>query len=74
MASKRKTGARGLKSLVENSLHNIMFRFKRKENGVQERIPNNIPIKSVDTLITLVYTNGNEKIDPEYKIKLRGKS
>ena len=75
MASKRKTGARGLKSIVENSLHNIMFRApKLKENGVKNVFFKQYPTKSVDTYPTLVYTNGNEKIDSEYKIKLRGKS
>lgn len=74
MASKRKTGARGLKSIVENSLHNIMFRApKLKENGVKNVFFKQYPTKSVDTYPTLVYTNGNEKIDSEYKIKLRGK-
>ena len=75
MASKTKTGARGLKSIIENSLHNIMFRApKLKENGVKNVFFKQYPTKSVDTYPTLVYTNGNEKIDSEYKIKLRGKS
>ena len=75
MASKSKTGARGLKSIVENSLHNIMFRApKLKENGVKNVIFKHYPTKSVDSYPTLVYTNGNEKIDSDYKIKLRGKS
>jgi ATP-dependent Clp protease ATP-binding subunit ClpX len=74
MASKTKTGARGLKSIIENSLHNIMFRApKLKENGVKNIFFKQYPTKSVDTYPTLVYTNGNEKIDSEYKIKLRGK-
>ena len=75
MASKSKTGARGLKSIVENSLHNIMFRApKLKENGVKNVFFKQYPTKSVDSYPTLVYTNGNEKIDSDYKIKLRGKS
>ena len=75
MASRSKTGARGLKSIVENSLHNIMFRApKLKENGVKNVFFKQYPTKSVDSYPTLVYTNGNEKIDSEYKIKLRGKS
>ena len=75
MASKTKTGARGLKSIIENSLHNFMFRApKLKENGVKNIFFKQYPTKSVDTYPTLVYTNGNEKIDSEYKIKLRGKS
>ena len=75
IASNRKTGARGLKSIVENSLHNIMFRApKLKESGVVNIFFKQYPTKSVDTYPTLVYTNGNEKIDSEYKIKLRGKS
>ena len=75
IASKRKTGARGLKSIVENSLHNLMFRApKLKEEGVVNIFFKQYPTKSVDSYPTLVYTNGNEKIDSEYKIKLRGKS
>ena len=75
MASKTKTGARGLKSIVENSLHNIMFRApKLKENGVKTVRFNKYPTKDVDTYPVFIYTNGNEKSDNDYKIKIRGKS
>jgi len=75
MASKTKTGARGLKSIVENSLHNIMYRApKLKENGVKTVRFNKYPTKDVDTYPIFVYTNGNEKSDKDYKIKIRGKS
>ena len=75
MASKTKTGARGLKSIVENSLHNIMYRApKLKENGVKAIRFNKYPTKDVDTYPIFIYTNGNEKSDNDYKIKIRGKS
>ena len=75
MASKTKTGARGLKSIVENSLHNIMYRApKLKENGVKTIRFNKYPTKDVDTYPIFIYTNGNEKSDNDYKIKIRGKS
>ena len=74
IAVEKKVGARGLKSIVENSLHNIMFRAPalRQEN-VQEIIFNRYP-KTVDILPIFVYTNGNSEKDRHYKIKLRGKS
>ena len=75
MASKTKTGARGLKSIVENSLHNVMFRApKLKENGVKAIRFNKYPTKDVDTYPIFIYTNGNEESDNDYKIKIRGKS
>ena len=75
LASKTKTGARGLKSIVENSLHNIMYRApKLKENGVKTVRFNKYSTKDVDTYPVFIYTNGNEKSDNDYKIKIRGKS
>ena len=56
MASKTKTGARGLKSIVENSLHNIMYRAPiLKENGVKTVRFNKYPTKDVDTYPIFVY-------------------
>ena len=74
IAVKKKVGARGLKSIVENSLHNIMFRAPvlRQEN-VEQVIFNEYP-KMVDMHPVFVYTNGNSEKDRHYKIKLRGKS
>ena len=74
IAVKNKVGARGLKSIVENSLHNIMFRAPAlKQQSVQQIIFNKYPI-SVDMYPVFVYTNGTSEIDKHYKIKHRGKS
>ena len=73
LAKKNKIGARGLKSIVEESLHNIMFRGpKLKESGVVKIKFNEYPGKNVDTYPIFLYNNGNEVIDKDYKIKLRG--
>lgn len=75
MAKKRKTGARGLKSIVENSLHNIMYRApKFKTQGINQVLFEQYPNKNVDTYPFLLYNNGNKVLDKDYKIKLRGKS
>ena len=75
MAKKRKTGARGLKSIVENSLHNIMYRApKFKTQGINQVLFEQYPNKNVDTHPFLLYNNGNKVLDKDYKIKLRGKS
>jgi hypothetical protein len=47
---------------------------KLKENGVKTVRFNKYPTKDVDTYPIFVYTNGNEKSDNDYKIKIRGKS
>lgn len=73
LAKKNKIGARGLKTIVENSLHNIMFRGpKLKDSGVVKIKFKQYPTKNVDTHPLLSYNNGNEVLDSEYKIKLRG--
>lgn len=74
IAAKKKVGARGLKSIVENSLHNIMFRAPELHNkDIESVIFKKYPF-SVDLYPTLVYTSGNSEIDKDYKIKLRGNS
>ena len=74
IAVDKKVGARGLKSIVENSLHNIMYRAPDlEEQNVKNIIFKKYPI-SVDLHPTFVYTNGNSEIDKHYKIKLRGNS
>ncbi|MDA9225344.1 hypothetical protein N9O93_01480 [bacterium] len=74
IAVEKKVGARGLKSIVENSLHNIMFRAPElRQENVEEVIFNRYP-KTVDMGPVFVYTNGNSEKDRHYKIKLRGKS
>jgi ATP-dependent Clp protease ATP-binding subunit ClpX len=74
IAAKKKVGARGLKSIVENSLHNIMFRAPElKKHEVQSVVFKKYPF-SIDLHPTIVYTNGISEIDKDYKIKLRGNS
>ena len=73
IAKTKKTGARGLKSIVENSLHSIMFRSPSlKGLGVTGIKFKQYPTKSIDSYPLFIYNNGNEVIDTEYKIKLRG--
>lgn len=73
IANKSKVGARGLKSIVENSLHSIMFRAPElKKQDIEKIMFKNYP-KDVDTYPILVYTNGNNKVDKNYTIK-RGKN
>ena len=73
LARKNKIGARGLKSIIEVSLHNIMFRGpKLKESGVESIKFKTYPTKDVDTHPIFLYNNGNEVTDKDYKIKLRG--
>lgn len=75
LASKRKTGARGLKSIVETSLHNIMFRAPDLCNaGVRKVIFNQYPDISVDNNPVLVFDDGREQVDNDYKIILRGQN
>jgi ATP-dependent Clp protease ATP-binding subunit ClpX len=73
IAKSKKTGARGLKSIVENSLLSIMFRSPElKDLGVVEIKFRQYPTKNIDTYPLFIYNNGNEVVDTEYKIKLRG--
>ena len=73
IANRSKVGARGLKSIVENSLHSIMFRAPEfKKQDIEKIMFKNYP-KDVDTYPILVYTNGNNIVDKDYTIK-RGKN
>jgi len=73
LASKNKLGARSLKSIVENSLHNIMFRAPDlRKNGVKRVSFETYPSKNVDTNPLFLYNNGNQEVDKLYKIRLRG--
>jgi ATP-dependent Clp protease ATP-binding subunit ClpX len=73
IASKNKLGARSLKSIVENSLHNIMFRAPDlRKNGVKRVSFNTYPSKNVDTNPLFLYNNGHQEVDKLYKIRLRG--
>jgi len=74
IAAKKKVGARGLKSIVENSLHNIMFRAPELQKSEVQRVVFKKYPFSVDLHPTIVYTNGISEIDKDYKIKLRGNS
>ena len=67
MAIKSSTGARSLKSIVENSIVNIMFRITElKDIGVKKVIFNHYP-SSKDKFPVLVF-DGKEEIDANYKI------
>lgn len=75
LAKSRKIGARGLRSLVESSLHNIMYRAPDfKEQGVVKILFDQYPTKNVDTYPKIVYNSGNKEVDRDYKIILRGKN
>ena len=67
MAIKSSTGARSLKSIVENSIVNIMFRIKElKDIGVTKVKFNHYP-SSKDKFPVLVF-DGREEIDANYKV------
>ena len=67
MALKSSTGARSLKSIVENSIVNIMFRIKElKDIGVTKVKFNHYP-SSKDKFPVLVF-DGREEIDANYKV------
>ena len=67
MALKSSTGARSLKSIVENSIVNIMFRIKElKDIGVTKVKFNHYP-SSKDKFPVLVF-DGKEEIDANYKV------
>lgn len=67
MAIKSSTGARSLKSIVENSIINVMFRIKElKENGVKTVKFNSYPSSSEKHPV-LVF-DGKEEIDANYKV------
>ena len=67
MALKSSTGARSLKSIVENSIVNFMFRIKElKDIGVTKVKFNHYP-SSKDKFPVLVY-DGREELDANYKV------
>lgn len=69
LAIDRKVGARGLKSIIESSLHNIMFRApKLKQSGVDKISFNKYP-KDLDSYPVLSYNTGISEVDTNYKLK-----
>ena len=68
IAIKQKLGARSIKSVVEYSVMNIMFRAPElQKKGVVKVIFDNYPI-ALDKSPTLVYSDGTTHKDTEYKI------
>lgn len=68
IAIKQKLGARSIKSVVEYSVMNIMFRAPElQKKGVIKVVFDNYPI-SLDKPPKLVYSDGTEHTDTEYKI------
>lgn len=69
LAIDKKVGARGLKSIIETSLHTIMFRAPDlKINGVDKISFNKYP-KDLDSYPVLSYNTGISEIDKDYKLK-----
>ena len=72
MAIKKKLGARSLKSIVEETVINIMFRAPElQDSGVTKIIFNKYPVHPEDKPM-LLFANGTQKTDTEYKL-YRGK-
>lgn len=68
IAIKQKLGARSVKSIVEYSVINIMFRAPElQKNGVVKIVFDNYPI-SLEQSPMLVYSDGSNKQDTDYKI------
>jgi len=68
IAIKQKLGARSVKSIVEYSVMNIMYRAPElQKSGVTKVVFDNYPI-SLDKVPTLVYSDGHTHTDKEYKI------
>lgn len=68
IAIKQKLGARSVKSIVEYSVMNIMYRAPELQKlGVVKVIFDNYPI-SLEKIPTLVYSDGRSVHDTEYKI------
>lgn len=66
-------GARGIRSIVEASLHSIMFRAPELEvGGVTKVLFDQYPNKENTKPPTLVYSNGVEEEDKHYSVLLRG--
>ena len=69
LAIDKKVGARGLKSIIETSLHTIMFRAPDlKISGVDKISFNKYP-KDLDSYPVLSYNTGISEIDTDYKLK-----
>lgn len=68
LAVRRKLGARALKTIIEHSLINLMFRAPELRNsGVSEVIFDKYPV-SADLYPTLVFEDGSTKSDTAYKL------
>ena len=73
IAHSKGIGARGIRSIVEASLHSIMYRAPELQDaGVTKVIFNQYPKISDTPAPTLVYSNGVEEIDKHYTVLLRG--
>jgi len=73
IAHSKGIGARGIRSIVEASLHSIMYRAPELQDaGVTKVIFNQYPKISDMPAPTLVYSNGVEEIDKHYTVLLRG--
>jgi len=73
LAKDKNIGARGLKSIVENSLHNIMYNAPTyKDLGITTIVFDEYPGNSVDTYPKVVYNNGNVETLGSYKMIRRG--
>ena len=67
MADKSSTGARSLKSIVENSIMNIMYRIKDlKDLGVKTVKFNHYP--STHSKYPVLVLDGSEEVDTNYKL------
>ena len=67
-AENKKLGARALKTIVDYSLVNLMFRAPElHKSGVTKIVFNKYP-DSVDNYPILYYNNGNETIDKQFKL------
>ena len=68
MAIKQKLGARGLKSVVDRSLINIMYRAPDlQKSGVTKIVFNKYPLTKDDYPV-IIYQDGTSKTDPNYKL------
>lgn len=68
IAIKQKLGARSVKSIVEYSVMNIMFRAPElQKTGVVKVVFDNYPI-SLEKAPTLIFSDGTTQQDTEYKI------
>lgn len=73
LAKDKNIGARGLKSIVENSLHNIMYNAPTfKDLGITTIVFDDYPGTSMDTYPKVVYNNGDVETLSTYKMIRRG--